>query len=85
MARDEAATVDGRKGLLRTCPDGSVVWEAEVDGTAVAALVRRAMVHGSLACSVGDLHSVVHVQCVYYDAASGRFVAELSGAPEPVD
>jgi hypothetical protein len=81
MEHPNAATVDGKPGFLRTQADGSLVWEADLDGDSVAALLRRAMVHGSLRCDVGGVASTVRVQGCYYDAAGRRIVVELAGAP----
>lgn len=81
MVHGNAATVDGREGILRARPDGSLLWEAELDGDAVATLLRRAMLHGALTCTMAGESSTVRVQGCYYDAAGRRLVVELAGAP----
>jgi hypothetical protein len=84
MEHPNAATVDGRPGFLRTQADGSLVWEADLDGDAVASLLRRAMLHGGLRCHAGGIASTVRVQGCYYDASGRRIVVELVGAPVEV-
>lgn len=77
-------TLDGRPGLIRTELDGSLLWEAELDGDALAGLVRRAMMHGVLPFHGDDGPATVRIQAAYYDAASGKLLVELVGVPTAV-
>jgi hypothetical protein len=81
MEHPNAATVDGRAGHLRTRADGSLLWEADLDGEAVAGLIRRALLHGGLRCHAGGVASTVRVQGCYFDAAARRVIVELVGEP----
>lgn len=76
------ATVDGRQGILRTRPDGSLVWEADLDGDAVASLLRQAMLHGALRCRADGVDATVRIRECSYDAAGRTLLVELVGVPE---
>jgi hypothetical protein len=81
MVQPNAATVDGHPGILRTRPDGSLLWEAELDGDAVASLLRRAMLHGGVRCDALGVAATVRMQGCWYDAAGHTIVVELVGPP----
>lgn len=81
MVLTDDATVDGLPGLMRTRADGTLIWESEADGSVLARLLRRALVHGGLACRLGAAATTVRVRCLYYDAERRRVVAELDGSP----
>jgi hypothetical protein len=76
-----AATMDGMHGTLRTRRDGSRVWEGDLEGEAVARLLRRAMTAGGVAFEVGGVATRVRVQEFHFDAGRGRIVVELGRPP----
>jgi hypothetical protein len=81
MDIENAATLDGREGQLRTLGDGTLVWEAQLDGDALATLLRRAMLHGGVRCETAGGVGRVQLHGCYYDAAGRTLVVEIGGLP----
>ncbi|MDA1148344.1 MAG: hypothetical protein O3A76_17235 [Chloroflexi bacterium] len=60
------------------------IWEGDVDGPGLVAMVRAALQHGIVPCEVdGHPHRARATGC-WYDAGRGTVVIELAGRPEPL-
>jgi hypothetical protein len=75
-----AATLAEHAGSLRRRPDGTLLWEGELGADALADLLRRALLEGTLLCRTAEADLSVRLLGCHYDALAGRVVAELDAA-----
>jgi hypothetical protein len=84
MMPNTPATLADHRGTLMRQQEGPLLWEGDLAADALAALLRRAMLEGTLLCRTADDELPVRLLGCHVDALSGRVVAELEaveGAP----